>query len=162
MSLSNLEIEIIKIIQEDIPLSPTPFKEIAKILNITEDEVIDIINKLIEKKVIRRFGAVLRHQKAGIKENGMVVWNVPDELAEEIGSKFASFKEVSHCYERPRMKNWNYNIYTMVHGKTKDDVKNIAKKLSEISGIDDYKILFSTKEFKKSSMKYFVEDENEQ
>jgi len=154
---NSIKIELIKIIQESIPLSLTPFKDIADKLNITEDEVIKIIKELKEAKTIRRFGAVLRHQKAGITANGMVVWNVPDEKAEEIGKQFAAFKEVSHCYERPRADRWDYNLYTMVHGKNKDECFKIASKLSEISGIHDYKILFSEKEFKKSSMKYFLD-----
>ncbi len=151
------KIELIKIIQESIPISLTPFKDIAVILNISEKEVIDTINKLKQDKVIRRFGAVLRHQKAGITANGMIVWNVPDEKAEEVGNKFAAFKEVSHCYERPRAYKWDYNLYTMVHGKSKEECYKIAEKLSKVSGIKEYKILFSEKEYKKSSMKYFTE-----
>ena len=162
MKISKLEKELIKIIQEDIPHSSTPFKEIAEKLNISEDEVITILNNLKNRGVIRRFGAVLRHQKAGLKENGMIVWNIPDDKVEEIGKKFASFKEVTHCYERPRFQGWDYNVYTMVHGKTKEEIENFAKQLSEISAIDDYRILYSIKEFKKSSMKYFLEEDNGQ
>ena len=162
MKFSKVEKDLIKIVQEDIPHSLTPFKDIAEKLNISEDEVIEILKKLKKNGVIRRFGAILRHQKAGLKENGMIVWNVPDDKVEEIGTKFASFKEVTHCYERPRFKGWNYNLYTMVHGKTKEEIENFAKKLSEISEIKDYKILYSVKEFKKSSMKYFLEDEDGQ
>ena len=159
MKFSDIEKQLIKIFQEDIPHSLTPLREIAFKLNISEDEVINILKNLKEKGIIRRFGAVLRHQKAGLKENGMIVWNIPDEKVEEIGEKFASFKEVTHCYERPRFEGWNYNVYTMVHGKSKREIEDFAKKLSEISGINDYRILYSIKEFKKSSMKYFLEDE---
>jgi DNA-binding Lrp family transcriptional regulator len=155
--IDNIDKEIIKIIQDNIPISLTPFKDIGKKLSISEEEVIFRINKMIENNVIRRFGAVLKHQKAGIIANGMIVWNVPDELAEEIGYKLAQFKEVTHCYERPRQKNWPYNIFTMVHGRTKEDCIEIAKKLSKEVGIENYDILFSLKEFKKSSMKYFIE-----
>ena len=151
------KIELIKIIQENIPLSLTPFKEISDMLGLSENDVIETIKELQSRKVIRRFGAVLRHQKAGIKANGMVVWNVPDDKAEEIGNKFARFKEVSHCYERPRAYNWDFNLYTMVHGKSKEECFKIAEKLSKVSGIKNYKILFSEKEYKKSSMKYFIE-----
>ncbi len=162
MNLTDNEIKIIKIIQKDLPHSLTPFKEISKKLNISEDEIIEIIKKLKKDNVIRRFGAILYHQRAGIKGNGMIVWNVPDDKVENIGEKFASFKEVTHCYERPRFKNWNYNLYTMVHGKDRKEIENFAKKLSNISGIKDYRILFSIKEFKKSSMEYFLEEEDEQ
>ena len=163
MKFSKLEKELIKIIQEDIPHSLTPFKDIARKLDISEEEVLNIIKNLKGKRIIRRFGAVLRHQKAGLRENGMIVWNIPEEKVMEIGKKFASFKEVTHCYERPRFKNWNYNVYTMVHAKSKHEIESIANKLSDISGISDYRILYSLKEFKKSSMKYFLEeDSNEQ
>jgi len=155
--MDKIDIEIIKIIQESIPVTLSPFGEIAKQVGISEDEVIDRINEMLKQGVIRRFGAILRHQKAGLTANGMIVWNVPDEQAEEIGNIFARFREVSHCYERPRQKHWHYNLFTMVHGKNKEECKNIAKKLSKVSGIKDYDILFSSKEFKKSSMKYFVE-----
>ena len=162
MKISKLEKELIKIVQEDIPHSLTPFKEIAEKLNISENEVITILNSLKDRGVIRRFGAVLRHQKAGLRENGMIVWNIPDDKVDEIGEKFASFKEVTHCYERPRFQGWNYNVYTMVHGRSKEEIENFAKRLSEISGINDYRILYSIKEFKKSSMKYFLEDDDGQ
>ncbi len=155
--IDKTDIAIIKIIQESIPVSLTPFKDIAENLNITEDEVIARIREMKKNGVIRRFGAVLRHQKAGLTANGMIVWDVPDEKTEEIGKIFASFKEVSHCYERPRQKHWNYNIFTMVHGKNREECYKIAKKLSQAAGIEDYDILFSSKEFKKSSMKYFTE-----
>ena len=162
MNLTKNEIKIIKLIQKDLPHSLTPYKEISKELNIPEEEIIETIKKLKNKKIIRRFGAILYHQRAGIKGNGMIVWNVPDEEVEKIGEKFSSFKEVTHCYERPRFKNWNYNLYTMVHGKDKKEIEEFAKKLSDISGIKDYRILFSIKEFKKSSMEYFLEEEDEQ
>ncbi len=151
------DIEIIKIVQESLPISKTPFRDIAIQLNLSEEEVIERIKNMKEKGVIRRFGAILRHQRAGITANGMIVWDIPDEMVQEIGEKFASFKEVSHCYERPRLEKWPFNVYTMVHGKSKEDCYKIAEKLSSISGIKNYKILFSEKEYKKSSMKYFVD-----
>ncbi len=155
--IDKTDIEIIKIIQQSIPLTLEPFKSIAEQLNITEDEVLSRIKNMQDKKIIRRFGAVLRHQKAGITANGMIVWNVPDEFVDDIGVKFASFKEVSHCYIRPRTPNWDYNLYTMVHGKDQETCYRIAEKLSSVSGMKNYKILFSEKEFKKSSMKYFLD-----
>ncbi len=156
--IDNKDIEIIKIIQESIPLTIKPFKDIAKKVNLTEEEVINRIKNMKKNGIIRRFGAILRHQKAGIRANAMIVWDIPDEKVEEIGKKFASFKEVSHCYERPKMEKWPFNVFTMVHGKSKDDCYKIAETLSQISGIKKYKLLFSEKEFKKSSMKYFLEE----
>jgi DNA-binding Lrp family transcriptional regulator len=151
------DIEIIKIIQESVPISKTPFKDIAQKVNISENEVLERIRRMKKDGIIRRFGAILRHQRAGITANGMIVWDIPDDKVETIGKKFASFKEVSHCYERPKSHKWQYNVYTMVHGKSKEECYKIAEKLSQLSGIKNYKILFSEKEFKKSSMKYFVD-----
>ncbi len=147
--------QICRIIQEDIPLSPRPFLEIARRVGKTEEEVLRIVEDLKEKGIIRKFGAVLGHRKAGFRANGMVVWNVPEGERERVGNIMASFKEVTHCYERPTMDGWRYSIFTMVHGKTREECLAIAERISEATGIKDYRVLFSTREFKKRSMKYF-------
>jgi DNA-binding Lrp family transcriptional regulator len=110
-----------------------------------------------EAGIIRRFGALVAHRRAGITANGMVVWDVPDEDIEKLGAIFAAHKAVSHCYSRPRFTGWPYRLYTMVHGKTREQVNGIAKELSASSGCDKYSILFSTREFKKSDTRLFFE-----
>ncbi|MBN1625536.1 MAG: Lrp/AsnC family transcriptional regulator, partial [Deltaproteobacteria bacterium] len=110
---------------------------------------------LIEEGVIRRFGATLYHQEAGFRSNAMVAWVVPEEKIEETGRVMAEFREVTHCYERRPQKDWKYNLYTMIHGDSRDECFEIALRISKNTGIHEFNLLFSEKEFKKSSMEYF-------
>ncbi|MBI5327737.1 MAG: Lrp/AsnC family transcriptional regulator [Deltaproteobacteria bacterium] len=154
-TMTDVEKAICTAIQYDIPLDPCPFETLAKKVGIPEDEFINKANEFLGKGYIRRFGAAIRHRKAGITANGMGVWVVPDEDRERVGKIMATFKEVSHCYERPSFEGWPYNLFTMIHGRTKEDCYDVAKKISEATGIKGYKLLFSSQEFKKESMIYF-------
>lgn len=154
-TMTKTEKAICAAIQDDIPLEPKPFEMLAKKIGISEEEFIKKANEFLKKGYIRRFGAAIRHRKAGITANGMGVWIVPDADRERVGKIMASFKEVSHCYERPSFEGWPYNLFTMIHGRTKEDCYEVAKKISEATGIKNYKLLFSSQEFKKESMVYF-------
>jgi siroheme decarboxylase len=158
--LSDEDIALIQVIQGDLPDSPTPFTVWAEKLNWTVEKFIACALRLLEAKVLRRFGAVLRHQKAGFVANAMGVWQVEPSKAEVVGKTMAQFKEVSHCYQRPTLPDWPYNLFTMIHGKTIEDCGEVMKKISQAIGIDEYSMLFSTAELKKSSMQYFLEDES--
>ncbi|MDI6891754.1 MAG: AsnC family transcriptional regulator [Actinomycetota bacterium] len=149
--------KLIRMLQEDVPIAPRLFKSVADKLGLTEEDVISKVEEWKSKRVIRRFGAILSHRRVGFKENAMVVWCVPPKRAEEVGEVMATFPEVSHCYERPTYPDWPYNLFTMVHGRTKEDCQKVAEAISKATGIGNYMLLFSTKEFKKTSMKYFVE-----
>ncbi len=146
---------LIRSLQGDIPLIERPFKEIAEKIGISEKEVIERGKTFLEKGYMRRFGATLRHRQAGFSANGMGVWIVPEEDRERIGGIMATFKEVTHCYERPSFEGWPYNLFTMIHGNSREECFEIAEKISEATGIKDYDMLFSSREFKKTSMKYF-------
>ena len=154
-TMTDVEKAICAAIQDDIPLEPRPFEKLAKKIGISEDEFIKKANDFLEKSYIRRFGAAIRHRKAGITANGMGIWIVPEADRERVGKIMATFKEVSHCYERPSFEGWPYNLFTMIHGRTKEDCYEVAKKISEAAGIKEYKLLFSSTEFKKESMVYF-------
>ncbi|MDP2682250.1 MAG: Lrp/AsnC family transcriptional regulator [Deltaproteobacteria bacterium] len=154
-TITNTEKAICAAVQDDIPLEPRPFETLARGIGISEGEFIKNVQELLDKGYIRRFGAALRHRKAGITANGMGVWIVQEADRERIGKIMASFKEVSHCYERPSFDGWPYNLFTMIHGKTKEECYETARKISEATGIKDYKLLFSSQEFKKESMVYF-------
>ena len=104
---------------------------------------------------MRRFAAVLRHQVAGFTANGMGVWNVPAERAAEVGATMASFEAVTHCYRRPSFPHWPYSHYTMIHGRSVAEVEATARALSAATGITDYRLLFSRREFKKTRVSYF-------
>ena len=151
----DLERKLIHHLQGDLPLTARPFAVLASKVGISEEEVLERIKSLKEQGTLRRFGATLRHQLAGYKANAMVAWYVPEDNMEEIGSLMASFKEISHCYERKIHKKWKYNLFTMIHGKSKKECQDIAGRIAENTGIKDYVLLLSLKEYKKTSPKYF-------
>ncbi|MBN2060243.1 MAG: Lrp/AsnC family transcriptional regulator [Deltaproteobacteria bacterium] len=153
--IDEIDKKIIRMIQGDIPLISRPFALLADEIKISEDEMLGRIQSLIHRGILRRFGATLRHQEAGFSSNAMVAWNVPDDRAEAIGLEMGTFREVTHCYLRERQKEWNFNLYTMIHGETREECHRIADRISEICGIKDYEMLFSENEFKKTSMEYF-------
>lgn len=153
--LDEIDKKIIGFIQKDLPLSPTPFKIMADQIGIGEEQFVRRVKALMKKGVIRRFGATLRHQEAGFNSNAMVAWEVPKEKIEEAGKAMAGFNEVTHCYYRRPQKTWKYNLYTMIHGNTRKECHEIALRMSEQTGIKEYVLLFSEKEFKKTSMEYY-------
>jgi DNA-binding Lrp family transcriptional regulator len=159
--LTNEDIALIQVLQGNLPDSVTPFSILAETLQWSVEEVISCACRLLEAEVIRRFGAVLRHQKAGFVANAMGVWQVDPEQASAVGEIMARFKEVSHCYQRPTLPDWPYNLFTMVHGRTTEDCGDVMKRLSLATGITTYSMLFSTAELKKSSMLYFLEDKTD-
>lgn len=150
------DVKIMAELQRTLPMTKQPFKSIAEKIGLTETEVVEKTREYGQKKYYRRFGATLRHQKAGFKANGMGIWAVPaEEDRRNVGETLAAYHEVSHAYERPSFDGWPYHIFTMIHGESEDEVRRIAKGMSEQVGITDYDVLFSTREFKKTSMQYF-------
>lgn len=154
--LSRLDKDIIRRLQEELPVERQPYKTISEELGITEEVLLNRIHYLQDSKIIRRLGAILYHRKAGFTFNAMVVWAVPHERCDEVGGLMASSDRVSHCYKRAACANWPYNMYTMVHGHSSGECEEIASGISKETGIDEYEILYSTMELKKTSMKYFV------
>ncbi len=155
MMLTQLEKKIIALLQTDIPVVKRPFLEMAGKIGITEDEFLTVLNDLNNRGMIRRFGATLKHQKSGFKANAMVAWKVDEDRVEKTGNIMAGFQEITHCYRRNPAPGWKYNLYTMVHASNEDECYAIVKKISEAVGEDEYELLFSREELKKTSMKYF-------
>ena len=153
--IDDVDKKVIRLIQGDLPLELRPFAVLAEKAGISEEEFVDRVASLKRKGIIRRFGATLRHQEAGFSSNAMVAWIVPEERIEEVGKTMAKFRAVTHCYQRKTHEAWPYNLYTMIHGHGRDKCGEIAKQMSAKVGIRDYVLLFSEKEFKKTSMKYF-------
>lgn len=153
--LTELDRRIIRILQDDLPLVEAPYQEVARTLGITEEELLERIRFMKESGLLRRFGATLRHQRVGYVANAMSAWVVPQERLEEVGKLLASYKQVTHCYERPPGPGLPYNLYAMIHGKDMEDCKRIAQEVARLTGIREYVLLFSSKENKKSSMHYF-------
>lgn len=156
--LSEREIAAVRILQKDLPLEPRPFAALAD-GGFTEEDLLEQARRFLASGVMRRFSAVLYHRKAGFKANGMAVWIVPPEKVEEVGPVMASFRGVSHCYERPVYPpEWPYNLYTMIHGRSEEECRKVAEEISRRTGLSNYTILFSTVEFKKVRVKYFEEN----
>ena len=155
MSIDDLDKRIIARLQGDIPLVSRPFAPMAEELGVSEAEVVRRIRRLSEEKVMRRFGATLRHQKSGFAANVMVAWRVPEERVNEVGDKLSSFRRVSHCYQRELCGDFPYNLYSMVHGKSEEEIRTLVEEMSAAVGLKDYALLFSRQELKKTSMRYF-------
>ena len=145
--------KLLKTIQDGIPIVSEPFKNIAAQVGLSETEVLERLQNMGKEGSIRRFGASIGHRAIGITANAMCTWNVPDEKVEEVGAIMAGFPEVTHCYERPRYPDWKYNLFTMVHAYSRQECEKIAKEISIATGIKDYSILFSEREFKKTGVR---------
>jgi DNA-binding Lrp family transcriptional regulator len=159
--LTELEKKIIASIQEDMAVTDRPYIKIAQNLGISETELLESLKDLCKRSVIRRFGATLRHQRTGLTANAMVAWKVDEDRIEEVGQKMASFRQVSHCYQRNPTEGWPYNLYTMVHANDDQSCHAIARKMSSAASVEDYTLLFSREELKKTSMVYFPTDEDD-
>jgi len=146
----------IRELQEDIGIVPHPFAGVADRLGVSQEEVLAWLQEAKTAGWLRRFAAILHHRQAGYVANGMVVWRVPDGSIESVATFAASLPQVSHCYQRPTYPDWPYNLFTMIHAKSKENCRAIAQKISQETGVSDYVILFSTKEYKKARPKYFV------
>lgn len=155
MAIDELDKKIIAHIQGDLELTPRPFAGLAAELGISEAQVAARIQRLADEKIMRRFGATLRHQKSGFPANVMVAWRVPEDEVQRAGEILSSFRRVSHCYHRETCGGFTYNLYSMVHGKSEQECRELAVEMSKATGIDDYELLFSRQELKKTSMRYF-------
>ena len=157
--LSDLEKKIIASLQEDLPIDSRPYRTIARNIGVSEERILQDLRSLCDRGIIRRFGATLRHQKSGFAANAMGAWIVDESLIDIVGEQMASFPEVSHCYRRNPTNGWPYNLYTMIHAADEGSCLDTARRMSESSGITRFKLLFSRKELKKTSMVYFPTDD---
>jgi len=153
--------EFIRQLQKDMQIVDRPFLTAAKNLGITEEQVFEKLQYYEKIGVMRRFAAILRHREAGFTANGMIVWKVPEERITEVGEKLGAFPQVSHCYQRPVYKDWPYNVFSMIHCKSLDEASEMTTQIQKQINVDEYKILFSSREFKKTRVEYFVEHEFE-
>ena len=150
--------DFIRELQKDMEIIDEPFVKAAKNLGITEDEVFAKMKHYEDVGVMRRFAAILRHRQVGFTANGMIVWKVPEDRIALVGETLGSFPQVSHCYERPTYDDWPYNVFSMIHCKTHDEAHDVAKTIQDQINVNEYKILFSSREFKKTRVEYFVEN----
>ncbi len=155
MKLAVEDKRIIRQIQGDLAVTPAPFEPLARRVGLSEKEFLKRVRRLKRQGRIRRFGAILRHQQAGYQGNAMAVWKVAEARLLQVGQIMSAFPAVTHCYQRPALPQWPYNLYTMLHGPTEKDCRLLAKKIADKTGLKDYRLLFSRREHKKSSMRYF-------
>ncbi len=150
------EKRILRLAQASLPDSASPYADIAKQANVSEEEVLTLLRRLRDSGAIRRFGANIKHQKAGWKHNAMVAWIVCPEEADAAGKAAATHAHVSHCYLRPSSAtDWPYTLYTMVHGRSEEECNNVIEALQQLTGLTQWAMLTSIKELKKTSMVYF-------
>jgi DNA-binding Lrp family transcriptional regulator len=153
------EVEVIRELQEDLPLEFHPFEGIATRLGVSVPELFAVMTGLQERGLMRRYSAVLYHRRAGFRSNAMAVWAVPEDRAVEVGMAMAQSPWVTHCYQRPTFPDWRFTHFTMIHATTQDQCEDVAREISEATGITDFQLLYSTREYKKTRVRYFVEHE---
>lgn len=153
--LRPIDIAAIRELQGDFPLVPEPYRPMAERIGLSEAGLFDVARSMQSQGYLRRVAAVLHHREAGFRANAMGVWVVPPERSEEVGKIMGSFKGVSHCYLRPTYPDWPYSIFTMVHGQKDEDCQELIGAISKAAGIQEYALLYSTKEYKKIRLKYF-------
>jgi DNA-binding Lrp family transcriptional regulator len=146
----------IRALQEDVPLTPRPFDLWGRQERLSSEELLERAYDLQGRKIMRRFSAVLYHRKAGFRANAMGVWVVPPERVEEVGNMFAQYQAVSHCYQRPVYEDWPYALFSMVHGRTEEECESVLDAMAAESGLTERASLYSTREYKKTRVRYFT------
>ncbi|MFQ5455765.1 MAG: AsnC family transcriptional regulator [Nitrospirota bacterium] len=155
-SITEEDILFIRMLQKDMPIVRYPFEELAKGYKVEPQTVVKRLDEFIKKGTMRRFAAVLNHQRSGYNVNAMGVWIVPKPSIESVAEQMTSFKAVSHCYLRPTYPDWPYNIFTMVHSRSQKELDAIFLNISTTTGIKEYRRLYTNKEFKKIRLQYFT------
>ncbi len=149
---------VIAAVQGDLPVIPEPFAPAAAALGITQEALLAHLEGMRERRLLRRVAAILFHRRAGFSANGMGVWKVPDDRILELGMRMASFRGISHCYQRPTYADWPYSVFTMAHGRSKEECDAILDSIAADTGIEERSTLYSSTEFKKIRLLYFTED----
>lgn len=155
--LDPAEKALVRRLQQGLPLVPRPYAALGREVGYSEEEVLRKVADFLATGVLRRLGAALKHQRVGYVANAMIVWQVPEETLVATGLGLAAFPEVTHCYQRVTTPAWPYNLYTVIHGQSREQALAVASRLAGSAGLEGrYQVLFSTAELKKSSMRYFV------
>ena len=158
IELSDLDLAVIRATQGPMEPVSEPVAPAAAELGIDQPELLDHLESMRERRALRRVAAILFHRRAGFSANGMGVWRVPEERILELGPRMASFRGISHCYQRPTYADWPYSVFTMAHGRSKDECDAILDSIAEDTGIEDRRTLYSSTEFKKIRLRYFTDE----
>ncbi len=154
--LTDFDIQAIRELQEDLPMVTRPFDAMAQRQGLSVQQLFTLAKEFQERGIMRRYSAVLHHRKAGFKSNAMAVWKVPEDQSEEVGKKMGSHPAVTHCYQRPTFPDWPYTHFTMVHATSKTGCEKVVEEIAQATGIEDHLTLYSTREYKKTRVRYFV------
>jgi siroheme decarboxylase len=152
------DVAVIRALQGDMPVIAEPYAPAAKALGIPEQRLLSHLTDMQERRLLRRVAAILFHRRAGFSANGMGVWKVPDDRVMELGPRMAAFRGISHCYQRPTYEDWPYSIFTMAHGRSKEECDAILDSIASETGISERSTLYSSTEFKKIRLLYFTDD----
>ncbi len=150
--------DVIRALQGDMPVISEPYAPAAQALGIPERRLLDHLAGMQERLLLRRVAAILFHRRAGFSANGMGVWKVPDEQIMEIGPRMAAYRGISHCYQRPTYADWPYSIFTMAHGRSKEECDAILDSIAADTGVTERSTLYSSTEFKKIRLLYFTDE----
>jgi DNA-binding Lrp family transcriptional regulator len=157
VALTDDQKRLVRLLAGDFPIVQEPFAELASQTSISKQDLLEQIRAWLAAGVIRRFGAVIAHHRLGYCANGMAVFQVPEERVDAVGRRLAECEEISHCYRRPRLADWPYDLFAMVHGGSEEEVRAFVGRMASDLGLENYDILFSTAEYKKKSFEYFTE-----
>jgi siroheme decarboxylase len=152
----DLDVAVIKALQGDMEVVDEPYAAAAAAVGLSQERFLDHLAAMQERGLLRRVAAILYHRRAGFSANGMGVWKVPEEQIEEVGRQMAAVRGISHCYERPTYADWPYSVFTMAHGRSKQECDSILDSIAGLTGISERATLYSSTEFKKIRLLYFT------
>ncbi|QEC46778.1 Lrp/AsnC family transcriptional regulator [Baekduia soli] len=154
-----LDRAVIRATQGDLPVVSEPYADAAREVGMPVDALVAHLEGMVERRLLRRVAAILFHRRAGFSANGMGVWKVPQDRVLEAGMRMSAFRGISHCYERPTYADWPYQLFTMAHGRSKEECDAILDAVrDEVGCVEDRATLYSSTEFKKVRLLYFTED----
>lgn len=157
LPVNDVERRVLAALQDGLPRSRTPYSDLARRIGISTEELFAVLDRWKRDGTLRRIGAVVNHFQIGLADGAMVVWKVEPDRVAEVGGIFAGFEEVSHAYERRTAPGWEYNVYTMVHGTTPQEVGRTVQRMSEAAEVSEYLVLSTRKELKKVAPRYVQE-----
>jgi DNA-binding Lrp family transcriptional regulator len=152
------DVAVIRVLQGDMPVVPEPYAPAAAALEMQQEAFLDHLAGMQERGLLRRVAAILYHRRAGFSANGMGVWKVPDEQIHDVGRRMAAVRGISHCYQRPTYEDWPYSVFTMAHGRSKEECDAILDSIAQMTGISERATLYSSTEFKKIRLLYFTDE----
>lgn len=154
----DFDVAVIRALQGDMPVVEQPYAPAAAALGVTQERFLDHLAGMRERGLLRRVAAILFHRRAGFSANGMGVWKVPEEQILDVGRQMAAVRGISHCYQRPTYPDWPYSVFTMAHGRSKEECDAILDSIAETHGIEERATLYSSTEFKKIRLLYFTDE----